>query len=364
MPSGSSSLKAFELFVGCRGLPQTGSGSPNTFAVLYVQPEEVGRFNEISRTETICNSTAPQYCTSFELNLVENGIDEASVRIDVYERMTEESERLQDHKLLGNATIPINSIMMSEGRHLAAQIGHPSEQMEVGAVTLSVEDINLNNPEIATEIQLDVSAAVLRKKDWNKSTLGQRYEIHRAHQHDDSDGRTVWLPVWRSNRIAKQRDSRDVVEFSSVALGYRHACNGDDERRLRLTVYASSPISKKSSELITRFVDFTIRDLCELDPTEDVLPLEGCNAGVCELGHVAILRAEPTDFGSHFSLQVNHESNSKFTSALGHKLRPKKRKKEIAKRISMVMRDRSSTSNFEVDPTSPASTLFANSFEQ
>lgn len=356
-----SQAKSFELFLGCRGFDAREHENSGSFAVLLLQTEEAGQFKEISRTETVCNSSAFQYCTSFELCLAEHNADQACIRFDFYYRKTEESERLRDHQLFGKATIPIDNVLSSDGNHLAVQISHPTEAQKVGVAMISAEEIDVSNPENETEIQFDVSAAVLRKKDWNKTFLGQRYELCRAHKHDDCDGHTVWLPICRSNRISKQRNSNTEVEFSSVALRYRHVCNGDDERRMKLSMYASSGPKKCSGEMFLGFVDFTFRDICELDPTEEVLQLEGSNAADSELGTASILRAEPTDFGSHFALKINYASTLKYSSAVDVEKRPPKKKvKGMARRLSLNIRDRSSSK--KDNALSPASTLFTNSF--
>lgn len=349
--------KSLELFLGCSGLAVDETEDSNTFAVLLLKTEEAGPFNEISRTETLPNATAPQFCTSFEICLAEASIDEACIRFDFYHRKTEESERVADHQLFGKVTVPLSSLLSAEGNHLATQISHPTEAKKVGVATISAEEIDVSNPEIGTEIQFDVSAAVLRKKDWNKTIIAQRYELSRAHKHDDCDEHTVWLPICRSNRITKQRHCNTEIDFSSVALKYRHVCNGDDERRMRLSMFTSGT-KKGSGERYIGFVDFTFRDICELDPTIESLQLEGSNEDDAELGRVSILRAEPTDFGSHFALKINHESTSKYNSSSNVESRPPKKTKGMSRRISSIR----SMSKKSKTLASPATTLFTNSF--
>lgn len=339
-----------------------------SFAVILLRAEEDGGFKEVSRTETICNSASPQFCTSSEIDFPETSIEHSAVRLDLYERKTEDSERLRDHRLLGKVLIPIDTILTAHGNHLTTQISHPSESKKVGVLTLSAEEVDASNPENETEIQLDLSAAVLRKRDWNRTILGQRYELSRAHQHDDMDGHTVWLPIYKSNRISKQRDSNSILEFSSACLKFRHACNGDDERRMRIAVYGAPVGTKKvAPEMFIGLAEFTLRDLCEMDPTEEVLPLERETAEVTNLGNLSLLLAQPTDFGSHFSLQLNYESTSKYTSAVCHEKRPPKLKaRALVKRLSMHARDKPNTVRLveKEEVYSPASTLFANTFSE
>lgn len=363
----SKASRRLELFIGCSALLGCCDSTLTSFAVIFLRIEEGGDFREVSRTETVCNSASPQFCSSSEIDFPENSIEHSNVRIDLYERKTVESERLRDHNFIGKVTIPVDTILTSHGNHLTTQISHPSESKKVGVLTLSAEEVDTSNPENETEIQLDVSAALLRKKDWNRTILGQRYELSRAHKHDDIDGHTVWLPVYKSDRMSKQRDSNAILEFSSACLKYRHVCNGDDERRMRIAVYAAPCGTKKTApELFIGLVEFTLRDLCEIDPTEEVLQLERETAEVNDIGNMSILKAEPTDFGSHFSLQLNYESTSKYASAVCHDKRPPKVKaKALAKRLSMHREKPSSERAVKTEAVySPASTLFVNTFPE
>lgn len=317
--SSSKECRCLELFIACKGLLGSWDNHPNSFAVLLYRRAERSKFEEVGRTETIFNSACPHYCTSLEVDYSEGGVDSAVLRIDYYERLTEESERLHDHQFLGNASVALRDILLAENNHYMAQISRPAELKQVGIIMLYAEDIDTSNPENESEIQLDVSAAIIRKKDWSKCVLGQRYELSRAHKHDDSNGQTVWLPICKSDRISKQRDSNEVVEFSSMSLKYRHVCNGDDQRRMRISVYAahSSGTGKKGGgEFFIGMVEFTLRDICEIDPTREMLPLERDESDVEDLGVMTILKAEPTDFGSLFSVRLNYETADKYMSAL------------------------------------------------
>lgn len=318
-PSSSRECGRLELFIACKGLSGIRDNYPNSFAVLSYRRVDRSKFKEIGRTETIFNSTCPHYCTSFEVDYSKESMDLALLRIEFYERQTEESERLHDHQLLGNATVAVEDILLAENTHYMAQMSRPVEFKQMGIVVLYAEDVDTTNAENDSEIQLDVSATVIRKRDWSKCVLGQRYELNRAHKHNNSDGQTVWLPICKSDRISKQRDSYDIVDFSSMALKYRHVCNGDDRRPMKISVYAAQnggTGKKGGGEFFVGMVEFTLRDICEIDPTREVLPLEGGESGVEDLGVMTILKAEPTDFGSLFSVRLNYESTDKYTSAV------------------------------------------------
>jgi hypothetical protein len=58
-----------------------------------------------------------------------------------------------------------------------------------------------------------------------------------------------------------------------------------------------------------------VRDLCECDPTEDVFEMESEGKLGEVVGNLVMLESEPTDVGGLFSVQVNHESSSRYFSA-------------------------------------------------
>lgn len=354
--------KCIELFVGCR-IGTCSDKGMNCFAVVLRQECEEEAFEEIGRSETICNSWSPQFCTSFEAKYAPTHANETMIRIEVYERLTETTERLKDHDYIGKATFSIEEVLAGSGNHVTTQLSHPSEERKVGIVTLSAEEIDVGNDENESDVQLDIKAGILRKRDWNKTLLSQRYEVRRAHKHEDGDGHTVWLPIYKSDRVSKQRDSNDTIEFSSASVKYRHLCNGDDERRIRLVLFGLPQSTKRtvSSEVHIGTVDFSLRDICEIDPTEEVLQLERGGDEVEDIGHMTIVKAEPTDFGSHFSMQVNYEDTSRYSCMGGAgKGLKKKYKLSMPRRLSVTSKDRATKSMSEI--RSSVDTLFSSSF--
>ena len=315
-----------ELFLGCSGL--SGGKGLNSFAVVNIKRHGEEQFREMARTETICNSSKPQYCTSIEVKYTRELTEKTLLRIDIYERKTVETEKLSDHMYIAKATRSISDILLATGQHLTVQMSHPFKQEKLGVITISAEEIDLTNDENNSDVHLDVSATILRKRDWNKTILSQRYEIQRSHSDFDGDGHTIWLPIYRSDRITKQHNNHNEIEFSGASLKYRHLCNGDEERRIRLLVFIKAETVKKSAgECLLGICEFSIRDICELDPTEEVLQLESQRKGeYVEIGTVAILKAEPTDFGSRFSLQINHEGSEKYFAGSEERKGPNSRK--------------------------------------
>lgn len=311
-----------ELFIGCRALVCESRKDINSFVVVYARRDEETDFVESARSETVCCTASPQYCTSFVVDKDHSLI----LLVEVYNRIKEGTERLSDQEQLGKATIPLQSLLSLP--HFTTHISHARKSQKVGVLSLHAEEIEVNNTENETLIEFDLQAAMLRKRDWNKSVLTQRYELLRAHRHDDADGQIVWLPLYRSDRMGKQRTSSALhVEFTRASFTHRHLVNGDDERRLRVLLTSGNTSTKRESGVEIGYAEFTLRDMCEVNPTEEDFQIERDGVDTDELGTISILRAEPTDYGSHFSLQVNHESTERYTSAAAEKIGHRKMRK-------------------------------------
>lgn len=321
--SDTTTFETIELFVQCDGLGKARDEKPfDVFAVVMKKFPEDESFSEIGRTETMSCTSCPRFCTSLEVSYDEEYVGSSMLRLDVYERKTVHTERLRDHDHRGTTLMTIADLLKAKSNQLTLLLHHPHDPRDTGTATILVEHTDKESEENKSIVQLDVMTSVLRRRDWNKTVLHQRYELCRAHRYENEDGRTVWLPVYRSDRIGRQqRDSSNVNfwEFSTASLTYRHLCNGDEEREMRLTLYAMTPGivksgCKKRETLLAKTI-FTVRFVCEIDPTEEVLSLERCDKGGEEdVGNVSIVKAEPTDFGSHFSFKVNFEHTEKYTS--------------------------------------------------
>ncbi|PXF42059.1 hypothetical protein BWQ96_08227 [Gracilariopsis chorda] len=356
-------MKLIELFLSCDTLAHLTEKPLRTFAVLFKKDGHDRDFTELGRTETVCQSDSPHYCTSFEVPYNQRAADETILRVEIYQRKTEQTERLKDHDFFAKATISMPDVLMAPGNHLTTQLSHPSLEKKVGVLTLSAEQVDADRAENNSDVLIDMSACVLRRRDWNKTILCQRYELHRAHNHEDMEGHTVWLPIHKSDRIGKQRDSNTTIEFSTVSVKYRHLCNGDDERRMRISMYSTPQSNKRPcTEALIGLAIFTLRDICELDPTEEVLQLERIGDDCEELGHVSIVKAEPTDYGSHFSLHVNYENTSRYCIAGSEEKRKqvKKMKKRlsITKRLSLSSKDKSNPASTRICDLGGVDNLF------
>lgn len=321
----SEETQTVELFLQCDQLVSARGEKPSeVFAVVMQRSRGDATFHEIGRTETLTNTSSPRFCTSLEISCEKDPDSSSVLRLDVYERKTLHTERLKDHEHRGTTLTTMANLLQARGQQLTLLLHHPHDPHDTGIVTLLFEYVDTTNAENKSIIQLDVVTSVLRRRDWNKTLLSQRYELCRAHRYEDEDGRTVWLPVYRSDRIGRQqpRDTNNTSfwEFSTASTCYRHLCNADEEREMRLTIYAvplsiAKPGAKKKEVLLAKAV-FTLRFVCEIDPTEEVLSLERCDCdSEDDIGNVSIIKAEPTDYGSQFSFRVNFDHTDKYMSA-------------------------------------------------
>lgn len=338
----SSSEKYLEFFIGCRSLGISSSKDIGTFVVVSTRDDDEREYKELGRTETVCSANTTQYCTSFLIQYAVESIPSFIVRFDIYARRSETTERLSDQEHLGKATVPLNNILLAPGNHYTGQIAGLTKGAKKGVLTISAEEVDMSNPEMNSTIELDMRAVVLRKRDWQHTIIPQRYELRRAHRHDDVEGEPVWLPIHRSDRISKQRDSNLYVDFTRASFSHRHMCNGDDERQLRVVV-SSGSAKRSSPDGDIGYVDLTLRDICEIDPTEEVFEIERDDMSQ-DLGHIKVLKADPTDYGSHFALLLNYTSCDRYTTPSGiadgakaHK-KPAKRKRRLAKARNSITR--------------------------
>lgn len=303
-----------EFFLRFHSLSSPADKPFRAFAAVWTAGAQ-GEFEELSRSETIYKGLSLRFCTSFELEYEAAQAENTSLKVQLYKRKTECSERLRCHELISQCIVCVEDILCANGNHLQRKLTKLGADLMLGYMVLSAEEMDEDNIENESNVELDVCSIALRRRDWNKTTVSQRYELQRAHKHDDGDGNIVWLPIYESNRISKQKGGNQNVEFTRANMKLRHLCNGDDERALRIVVYGLAQTTVRTSvESYVGMVDFTLRDICELDPTQEVLVLEGVGDDQEDIGCVSILKAEPTDVGSHFSLKINHETSKRFSS--------------------------------------------------
>lgn len=310
-----------ECFLSCAGLGSTDTHRKDglrPFAVLYMKHTEDDVFSEIARTETRPNTTSPSFCSSVELRCRAEDVATTSLRVEIYHRVREGEESLEINELFGLAIFPLKSVRDADGMHFLSSLSHPAKERErVGIVQIKAEHMCVSTT--ASElVEIDLMAVGLRRREWSQASkiVPQSYEILRAHAYDDADGQVVWLPIYRSDRVSTYSKKTEHVDFSRATLTNRHLCNGDEERRIRIVLLAGAPDKKTGGRPYDMgFVDITLRDLCEVDPTEEVFEIENApESDETEAGSMSLLTAQPTDVGSHFILQVNHASCKKYVS--------------------------------------------------
>lgn len=307
----------FELFVSCSALGNTDQPTKkddiSPLCVLYVQRPTFAGLSELGRTETLFTNSSPSWTTSFELEFAPGEEKGAFVRADIYHQVLPEFGHLHDNELFGRATFSVPNLCDAPGRHFLTPLSHPIKERErVGILEIMTEPLfeEASRNEL---IEFDVATSILRKRGLpNKQVVAQSFEIFRAHANADAARAVAWLPIYRSDRLSKQIKEASVMEFSRITVTNRHLCNGDEARRLRFVLHAGS--GEKWSGRPTSdmgYVDVTLRDLCEIDPTEEVFQIETKNEGD-EVGALSLLKAEPTSVGSYFILKIDHASNSRY----------------------------------------------------
>lgn len=338
----------FELFVSCSALGNTDQPTRkdhiSPFCVLYVQRPSLAGFSELGRTETLCTNSSPSWTTSFELEFALGeerkayAFSQIFVRADIYHQVLPEVGNLKDNELFGRATFSVQNLCDAPGRHFLTPLSHPTKERErVGILEIRTESLSAE-PSRKELIEFDVATSILRKRGLpNKHVVAQSFEVFRAHANEDAAGAVSWLPIYRSDRLSKQNKAAPVMEFSRITVTNRHLCNGDESRRLRFVLHAGSGEKRPTSDM--GYVDVTLRDLCEIDPTEEAFQIETNNEGD-EVGALSLLKAEPTSVGSYFILKIDHVSNSRYyaskSSSEGEKI--KNASKNLGKSFSRKFR--------------------------
>ena len=307
----SSNKRYIEAFLECRALFPEESKEIPTFIISSVKKDDSNHFLEISRTETVYGTTSMHFSTSFVLDYLDVDRSHLTILCQVHTGQVDDTESSCQTKLLGQAIFLLQEIIDAPRNQCIVPIVDLSKNgAECGALHIMAEHVDMSNPDMTSTIEIDVRTLVLKKKG---NPLPQRYELHRAHRGSNSKGQTVWLPIYKSNKECSQRKSSIYFDFRRASVTYRHLCNGDEERKLRLLLFTE--LSKHSGhDGVLGFIEFTLRELCEIDPTEQVFQIEQDGTYVESLGYVKVLQALPTDYGSHFAFLINHANCERFTA--------------------------------------------------
>lgn len=281
--------KSFEVFV----VVLTWSGKDNAF-------------HEITRTETANQGVSPAFSTSVLFPYIPSNAAEYSLIFDVYIRKSVLSEKLSDHEQIGRVATTLQKVLDAPHLRLEEIVVAPSG-LRSGTLSILAEPADLSLPDAKTILELDVHTLALRKRDWPRSFTPQRFEIWRAHAREHIEEETHWVLVYRSERVAKQREASRYVEFTTASLSFRHLFNGDDERQLRIVFSSHSGKSGKPADDLG-FIDFTFAELCWLDPTYEALKIH-TEAPPHDGGKVLLARNDPTENGGSFLLSVNFRAS-------------------------------------------------------
>jgi hypothetical protein len=340
---------------------------PNLFTVFSFQKNVNSKLEILGRTEVTNGRPTFSFCKSI---MVYYNYDEkysSSICSEVYHSAVDGLSKLQSDVLVGRAVFQVSSLLDIPEMHFTTDVLHPTKKAEVmGRLFLNFEAVL--DPLLEEElVEIDLASSILRRKEWPKHSLAQSFEILRAHVHDDADNQCVWLPVYRSDRSLKQKAEATKIEFPRVTLTKRHICNGDEERRLRIVLQIWDGSAKKGNWLkskVAGYIDFTLRDLCEVDPTKDRFEIEANGTIIqkgasLEIGFASIEKAEPTEVGSFFSLLIHYASTSKFVSSSADRVQAPSRTQSRAARHAKRKIKHIDSSNSSQGPGSCPNSFFS-----
>lgn len=127
----------------CRGISLPGGRGllPSSFAVIYSRTPGKSDWQETLRSETVADSSSPDYHRIFQMEYRFELYQE--LQIVIFHR-TDQSENLQIHTLLGVATCTLGSIISCHGRSLELPLQNNEAQFQsssFGTVVVQAEEI-------------------------------------------------------------------------------------------------------------------------------------------------------------------------------------------------------------------------------
>lgn len=341
----------------------------NSFIVAYLQSEDEDEEDatELGRTETCDLALCASFAHAIEINLSNLPDRQHILRLDIYNRVLEGIESLDEHILIARCCLDVDDLRFGKESTKDYPLFLMDEfkiEARGGCVRISWERMRSGTDKDEL-VEFDVHMSVLRSRDHGGRVVSQQYEIQRAHKDSPADDTPDWITVHRSNRqVIRQRQNTKELEFSRATMSKRHLCNSDDNRRLRIVLYAchsgyrstdhsSLHRLQRSNEISCvpiGYVELSLMSLFEMDPTADSFAIQGTGTEVEDLGVVRLATNDPTTVGSYFSLHVLISSTTRYMSMTPPVEASAKPKQSKRKMISRMLNDKLGTSQLPSMP--------------
>lgn len=265
-------------------------------------------------------------------------------RVMFYQRLSN-SDELSDHRCLGSAKFSLDRVVASgsvecqlrpviteDSSSSPADVrGLPNTSTAApsvrGLIRATVIDGEVHSS--ARRVVLNFQIPETRRREFPYNLLSQSFEISRAvvsppavHPPDGTDDSGIvsrtrrferkksppsWQPLYRSEIVRERTPSAagKCLSFKPAAIPEWRLCGLDNQLRIRVVRH-----SARTGRITTTAVTaISLRQLQEMDPLTDVLPLHGGSANIGNLiGRLSLVFAEPTDYGGLFTLRVDYSS--------------------------------------------------------
>ncbi|RLN89860.1 hypothetical protein BBJ28_00020961 [Nothophytophthora sp. Chile5] len=218
-----------ELRFRCKGLKKSDLISESDpFIVLYIQEANAHGWREVGRTETVRNTSTPNFAKAFQLDFFFEEVQR--LRIEVFDRDSS-SEKLSAHDFLGCVEITMGQLMASAGQSVVLSLLQNDRGRHVrglsGHVVIDAEEVST----CADMLNVKFAATKVDNKDGWFGASDPFLNIYRLREENaDPLATTSWLLVWRSEVIMDNNNPK----WRRATLSVQALCNGDLSRLLKI----------------------------------------------------------------------------------------------------------------------------------
>ncbi|RLN52691.1 hypothetical protein BBJ28_00006899 [Nothophytophthora sp. Chile5] len=218
-----------ELRFRCKGLKKSDLISESDpFIVLYIQEADAHGWREVGRTETVRNTSTPNFTKAFQLDFFFEEVQR--LRIEVFDRDSS-SEKLSAHDFLGCVEITMGQLMASAGQSVVLSLLQNDRGRHVrglsGHVVIDAEEVST----CADMLNVKFAATKVDNKDGWFGASDPFLNIYRLREENaDPLATTSWLLVWRSEAIMDNNNPK----WRRATLSVQSLCNGNLSRLLKI----------------------------------------------------------------------------------------------------------------------------------
>eukprot|EP00903_Cladosiphon_okamuranus_P012541 g11743.t2 len=214
------STSKVEFYVACKGLKKSDVLSKSDpFAVVSVghtNKDGKIKYTEFGRTETIGNTSDPEFTKQFVMEFYFNEIQ--YIKVKIYD-----DDKVSDDDTLGKAEFTLGALMSAPGRSVTENLKDRSGRLAKGVMIIRGEEV----ASCADQIKLTIRGMKLKNKDGMFGKSDPFFTLSRIREDEK------WQQVHKSEVVMNDLSPLwKPQEMSVQAL-----CNGDYMRPLRFEIW-------------------------------------------------------------------------------------------------------------------------------